>query len=207
MNTTKEKILAVALRLFSRSGYEGVSVSDIASEIGISKGALYRHYESKRDVFDCIVKRMYEIDAERAEKYGLPKEKREVNPDGYADATLKAVEEFTLAQFTFWTEDPFASDFRKMLTLEQYRNKEMAKLYDGCIVSGPVSYMKDVFFEMIKKGVLNESEPEQLAVEFFAPLFLLINMSDHAPDREKSLKLLKNHVRRFILENANPKYE
>ena len=55
---TKEKILQTALRLFAEHGFEGVSMRDIASEIGITKAALYRHYESKRAIFDAIVKRM-----------------------------------------------------------------------------------------------------------------------------------------------------
>lgn len=46
-NTTKEDILIVALHLFARDGYEAVSVSQIAGELGMTKGALYRHYKSK----------------------------------------------------------------------------------------------------------------------------------------------------------------
>ena len=41
---TKENILQVALTLFARDGYEAVSVSMIAGELGMTKGALYKHY-------------------------------------------------------------------------------------------------------------------------------------------------------------------
>ena len=58
MGNRKEEILIVALHLFARDGYEAVSVSQIAGELDITKGALYRHYKSKRDIFDCIVQRM-----------------------------------------------------------------------------------------------------------------------------------------------------
>ena len=51
---TKEKILVTALRLFAVYGYEAVSVSQIAGELGITKGALYKHYKNKRDIFNCI---------------------------------------------------------------------------------------------------------------------------------------------------------
>ena len=43
---TKEKILVTALRLFAVYGYEAVSVSRIAGELGITKGALYKHYKN-----------------------------------------------------------------------------------------------------------------------------------------------------------------
>lgn len=54
---TKERILDTALRLFARSGFEAVSVSEIATELSITKGALYKHYKNKRDIFDSIVKK------------------------------------------------------------------------------------------------------------------------------------------------------
>ena len=54
MGNTKEEILTVALHLFARDGYEAVSVSRIAGELGMTKGALYRHYQNKRDIFEHI---------------------------------------------------------------------------------------------------------------------------------------------------------
>lgn len=50
MGDTKEKILMTALQLFARDGYEAVSVRNIAEELDITKGALYRHYKNKRDI-------------------------------------------------------------------------------------------------------------------------------------------------------------
>ena len=66
MRNRKEEILIVALHLFARDGYEAVSVSQIAGALGITKGALYRHFKSKRDIFDCIVQRMEQEDSEQA---------------------------------------------------------------------------------------------------------------------------------------------
>ncbi|MBR0281428.1 MAG: helix-turn-helix transcriptional regulator, partial [Oscillibacter sp.] len=42
MGDTKERILLTALHLFAKDGYKAVSVSAIAGELGITKGALYR---------------------------------------------------------------------------------------------------------------------------------------------------------------------
>ena len=46
---TKEKILEEALKLFAQSGYMGTSMNDIASKLGVTKAALYKHYKSKQD--------------------------------------------------------------------------------------------------------------------------------------------------------------
>jgi AcrR family transcriptional regulator len=48
---TRSKILRAAEDLFSRSGFESASVSDICREAGISKGAFYHHFPSKQSVF------------------------------------------------------------------------------------------------------------------------------------------------------------
>ena len=46
MADTRENILNTALRLFARDGYEAVSVSTIGGEVGMTKGALYKHFKN-----------------------------------------------------------------------------------------------------------------------------------------------------------------
>ncbi len=53
---TKELILEEALKQFSPKGYDGTSMSDIAGPLGISKAALYKHFDSKQQIFDEIIK-------------------------------------------------------------------------------------------------------------------------------------------------------
>lgn len=203
MTDTKEKILMTALQLFARDGYEAVSVRNIAEELGITKGALYRHYKNKRDIFDSIVDRMIQIDAKRAQEHQMPAEQFDAMPDSYENTSLEAIQTYTIEQLKFWTEDEFASRFRRMLSLEQYRNEEMAELYSQCIVAGPVAYMEDLFRELMKKGVLKEENPRQLAVEYYAPLFLLINMYDKSGENEEYIEILSNHTKRFMEKLQN----
>ena len=198
MGDTKGKILSTALQLFARDGYEAVSVRNIAEELGMTKGALYRHYKNKRDIFDSIVDRMIQIDAQRAKEYQMPTEQYDEMSESYANTSWEDIEKYTVEQLKFWTEDNFALLFRRMLTLEQYRNAEMAELYSQCIVEGPVSYMEDLFRELTKKGVLKEENPRQLAVEYYAPLFLLIGMFDKKGENEEYVEILRNHTKQFI---------
>lgn len=198
MSDTKGRILLTALQLFARDGYEAVSVRIIAEELGMTKGALYRHYKNKRDIFDSIVEKMIQIDAQRAKEYQMPVERYDEKSDLYENTSLEDIAEYTIEQLKFWTEDNFASLFRRMLILEQYRNAEMAELYSQCIVEGPVSYMEDLFRELMKKGVLKDENPRQLAVEYYAPLFLLINMFDNNGENEKYVEILRNHIKQFI---------
>ncbi|MFN3871290.1 MAG: TetR/AcrR family transcriptional regulator [Aquificaceae bacterium] len=47
---TKEKILEASLKLFSQRGIRETTIKDIAKEVGITEGAIYRHFESKEEI-------------------------------------------------------------------------------------------------------------------------------------------------------------
>ncbi|HXS20988.1 MAG TPA: helix-turn-helix domain-containing protein [Steroidobacteraceae bacterium] len=53
--STREKILAAARRAFDRKGLEGLSLREIATRVGITPMAIYRHFESKEALVDALV--------------------------------------------------------------------------------------------------------------------------------------------------------
>ena len=191
---TKERILETALELFAQSGYLGTSMSDIAGELGITKGALYKHYTSKQEILDSIVARMNQMDYERAEAYDMP----ETEPDGFAEAYLQTpiaqIRAYSMAQFDHWTKEPFSSNFRKMLTLEQYRDPRLAGLYHDYLATGPTEYMAAIFRRLTD----SDEAAMQLALEFYGPMFLLYSVYDGASDKECVAPQLCAHIDRFI---------
>lgn len=52
---TKERIIETALDLFSKKGFEAVSVRDISGKIGIKESSLYYHFKNKQEIFEVIV--------------------------------------------------------------------------------------------------------------------------------------------------------
>ena len=162
MGSTKEEIMTVALHLFAKNGYEAVSVSQIAGVLGMTKGALYRHYENKRDIFLHIVKRMEQQDSEQARQNEVPEESIEKIPEEYQNVSVEDFVGYSKSMFEYWTEDDFASSFRKMLTIEQFRSEEMQGLYQQYLSSGPAAYVKDLFESM---GI---AHAEENAVRFYA---------------------------------------
>lgn len=204
MISTKENILNISLSLFAKKGYDAVSVSMIAEKLGVTKGALYKHYKNKQDIFDSILNRMYQLDIVSAKKYSLPEGSLDKMIDKYQNIEFNNIIQFTLAQFDFWTTDIFASNFRKMLILEQYKTSEMNTLYQDCIVSGPVKYLENLFNKMIEKKFFKQVDSKQLAIEFYSTFFLLISISDNFKDKDLNLKInLINHIHRFIENNKN----
>ena len=191
---TKERILETALELFAQSGYLGTSMSDIAGTLGITKGALYKHYTSKQEILDSIVEQMNKMDYERAEAYEMP----ETEPDGFAEAYLhtpvQKIRTYSMAQFDHWTKEPFSSNFRKMLTLEQYRDPKLAQLHHDYLAGGPLEYMAAIFRKMTD----SDEDAMQLALEFYGPMYLLYSVYDEAEEKESVSSLLVAHIDHFI---------
>lgn len=199
MADTKEAILTAALTLFAANGYEAVSVSQIAGRLGITKGALYRHYQNKRDIFDHILSRMEDMDLQQAKKFDLPEKAPEEDSSAYACASVQRLAEFSKAQYRYWTENEFASLFRRMLTLEQFRSREMQALYQNYLVSGPVRYVEEIL------RCNGFSAPGERAAAFFGTMFLCFSLYDSAEDKqlvtEKTMKTL-DWLAREILEKG-----
>ena len=51
----RASIITVAKRLFARTGFHGVSIDDIVSEVGVSPAILYRHFESKEGLYQAFL--------------------------------------------------------------------------------------------------------------------------------------------------------
>ena len=191
---TKERILETALELFAQNGYLGTSMNDIAGKLGLTKAALYKHYTSKQEILDRIIDRMNEMDYERAEAYEMP----ETEPDGFAEAYMhtpvQKIKAYSMAQFDHWTKEPFSANFRKMLTLEQYRDTKLAQLHHDYLAAGPVEYMAAIF----RKLTDSDDTAMQLALEFYGPMYLLYSVYDGAEDKTAIAHMLNVHIDRFI---------
>lgn len=194
MNNTRERILNAALHCFAQNGYEAASISDIASQLGISKGALYRHFANKRAILDAIIARMAQQDAERAREYAVPEAEFSADGEAYRQTDPEAIVRFAIAQFHYWTEDPFAADFRRLLALERYHDAEMMQLYQNYLCAGPLDYMEDLFREM--------GDPRQdaraLALEFYGAMYLLMDAADTMPTAVCAAQQLEKTVVCFM---------
>ena len=193
---TKEQIIETALELFSQKGFLGTSMSDIASQLKITKGALYKHYESKQQILEQIIERMAKLDLERAKKYEMPETEQKKFAEAYIHIPTEKIRKYSIAQFRHWTEENFSAKFRKMLTLEQFRSKEMSDLYQNYLGTGPLEYMTKIFKKMTK----SKPKARQLALEFYGPIFILYSVYDGAEENAKKSVFvqLENHIKNFI---------
>ena len=189
---TREKILQTALKLFSQNGYEAVSMQNIADALSLTKAALYKHYSGKQAIFEQICQRMAEQDQSRARAYGVPERPQKEDPAAYKSAALSSLLSFTEAQYRYWTEDPFACRFRRMLTLEQFRSTERSSLYRQYFSEGPFSYTEDILRELTAPEIA-----EQKALSLYGALFFLYGLYDGTEDKSRGLLLLQRYLKKF----------
>ena len=192
---TKDKILEEALKLFAQSGYMGTSMNDIASNLGVTKAALYKHYKSKQEILDSIIDKMNELDMERVKRYEMPEGDLEKVTAEYKETAYNKIKQFTKVQFLHWTEE-FSSCFRKMLTLEQYREPQMAQLYQNYLAGGPLTYIEALFSNMLGDA----RKARQTALDFYGPIFLLYSIYDGVDDKSRVIRLLEDHMDHFLQE-------
>lgn len=57
--STKAAILSAAAELFSTKGFAGTSMSDLAQTLGLSKAAIYHHFEGKESIFQTLLQSTY----------------------------------------------------------------------------------------------------------------------------------------------------
>ena len=195
---TKRRILDEALTLFSEKGYANVFVGDIAERVGIKAPSLYKHYKNKRAIFDAIVELMNTRFAEQAKALNIN------GTDAAADATIyKDLSEDQLLKlgrdlFLYYLHDDYNRKFRKMLTLEQFHDKELAKVYSKIYVDDPLAYQGMLFGYMAASGVLKTDNVEVMTLHFYSPIYYMLTICDREPEREEEmLKLLDAHIKQF----------
>ncbi|ADO45207.1 transcriptional regulator, TetR family [Hydrogenobacter thermophilus TK-6] len=126
---TKKRILESALKLFSEKGIRETTIKDIAKEVGITEGAIYRHFTSK----DEIVRGLFGMYSEEFyDRLMLAFEEKT-----YRDKFYRAVEEF----LSFCFENPEAF---KYLDLFHYLRAEEVKEFK--------KLPKDAILKLLEEG-------------------------------------------------------
>ena len=192
---TKQEILDAALELFSLQGFEPTSISQIAGAVGIRKASLYSHFESKQAILDAIVKEVLEQYEEHSLFARADWEKDTGGLPQTADDAVQMIQ----GQIRYILHDPAISRARKMLVIEQFRNRPLAGLQTKQNYSDVLRYFTGLMKQLIRQGVLAEDDPEIMAAQFCLPISVWINLCDREPDRESEvMELVDKHIRQFF---------
>ncbi len=196
--STKQEILEASLDLFSVYGYDGVSVKDIATAVGIKDSSLYKHYKSKQDIFGTLIAEMNRRFEQTATFYKLPQGEIDEIYRQYGENDLTWLKKAVEGIFLFFFDDAYARKFRRILMIEQYKNSEAKRMFNEWFLDGALSFQSALFARMMREGYFREVDPFVAAVQFYGPIFLLLLRCDSAPEkRDEALDLLDRHIEEF----------
>jgi len=193
-NTTKNNILDAALVMFAERGYKGTNLRDLAAALNLSKSALYKHYDSKEDIWNALLDKM---EAYYARRFGsmdnLPKP-----PDSWGEFV-----QTVMGMIRFTVYDPQIILTRKLLLTEQFHDERVRKLATKHFLEGTANIYGKVFESMMEKGLMKKGDPAMLAFGFTAPISALVHLCDREPDRqEEAFARMEAFVRHFIAMHA-----
>ena len=195
---TKKMILKKALELFSESGYDAVSVGEIARAVGIKAPSLYNHFPSKQAIFDAIVEETSKEFEKNTDEVAIHVQNSARDVTVFSKITEDDLVEKVHQIFNISLHDENIALFRKMMTIEQFRSDELSKLYSERYVERIVAYHAGIFKSLIAAGELKKEDPYTLAIMYVAPIIMLIGVCDRQPEREKEcLEKIDEHVKLF----------
>lgn len=195
---TKERIAEAALELFSVKGYDGTSVEEIARAVGIKVPSIYDHYKGKEAILQTI--------ADRAdEEYAKGMELGKANAVDIRSGTeLKG---YAMRSISFTLENEIFIKMRRLFTIEQYRNNMFAISATKYQITTLQTVYTVIFQNMMSDGVMAKGNPEIVALEFIAPVTLMIQLCDRQPDKKAEvMKIIEAHLdaftERYCIENT-----
>ncbi|MBR0392935.1 MAG: TetR/AcrR family transcriptional regulator [Oscillospiraceae bacterium] len=187
---TKERILMTALDMFSKKGYEGTNIRELAASLGLVKSGIYKHFDSKEAIWNALLDRMI---AYYGQRFGSQEHLPPV-PDSPEELIVMTMR---MADFTIGDEQIVKT--RKVLTLEQFRDDRARDLATKHFLTGLTEMFTYIFSGMMEKGLIRRDDPEMLAFAYTAPISALIHLCDREPEKTEDARAqIEAFSRHFI---------
>lgn len=156
---TKEKIFDAAVGLFAEKGYDGVSIRDIAWGVGITEGAVYKHYSSKDEILESIFTfvegRIYpQVPEESFDAIAETLSFREI---------LESIPGAMMS-------DPQLTRITRIMLIEMYHNEKIRDYVRRELFERPVDETAILFKKLMEKGKIKPCDPRALSTMFISYL-------------------------------------
>ncbi len=176
-DATRAALLAAARKLFADRGYEAVGTEEIVGEAGVTRGALYHHFEDKRDLFAGVL--------EQVEEEFVAGLSLDLDADPYV-ALVSGIDQFLDASLDTGVQRITLIDAPAVLGWEQWH--EFERRYGlGLIEAGLQA--------AIDAGQIRELPVPELAVSIFGSLIecalRLARADDPKSERARVAEVLK----------------
>lgn len=168
MNETKQKILNVALDLFSQNGFTAVSIRDICKVVDIKESSVYYHFKNKQAIFDELLQHFETVATDLM--FQLEQALTAIPKTIEGDLFEKTCNFF----FEKYLMDEYCNKIMRLLSIEHFSNNEIQKIYDYWIFDKPLNFQTKVFSLLMTIGVIKPANSKYLAMKFYSPIFLFM---------------------------------
>jgi len=184
---TRMKILEVSIGLFAQKGYEKTSIQDILNVLGMSKGAVYHHFKSKKEILDSI------LELQASQNMAMLSE---LTATIEAADTKELLQKLLLSYMTALRESVEINSVAEQAVKDPHMMVENLR----SVVVEDAVWFKRMFERGIADGSLATEYPRECAEIFL----LLLNMWNYPQlfgfsraDVQKKLRFLKHNMERL----------
>lgn len=198
MESTKQRILDMALDLFSKKGFSAVSIRDICTRVKIKESSIYYHFKNKQAILDELVCQFQDKATSMMAMFDK----------ALSDSYFSSDSDFSLVFDYFFDRylmDDFCNKIMRLLLIEQFNDTEIQMIYDRWMFAEPLAFQSRVFVLLMSMNVIKNTDADYLAAKFYAPIFLyaqrwlfsgeLSEMRKNMFRREANL-----HIQKFFCE-------
>lgn len=183
---TKEKIFDVALDLFSKKGYDSVSLREIADEVGIKKSSIYSHYSSKEailmDIFEYFTDIFENNEMLNNDEQDLSGDNEALleNPEMFYHRGSEAIKAMLCKErnLKIW----------KLIFIQMNYNETIRTFFKNEILAKPLMFWREFFTVLRDNGIIRpDANPNLLAKEYYSfPIYLLLEICAEYDDIPQS---------------------
>jgi AcrR family transcriptional regulator len=158
--SSRERLVDAAARLFSRPGAGQISIESISAEAGLTKGAFYHNFEDRSELLRALARRLSPVEEMRAQ----------IEPV----VELGAREGLVTITRAYYTAMRERADLVRNLAANSSQDPELTRAVMSEIIGQRAPLMLAWFGLQIQKGNLRPVDPSLLIQSLFGPVFLLI---------------------------------
>lgn len=174
-------------------------MGEIAKAVGIKAPSLYNHFPSKQAIFDAILETTSAHYQKDTAEIAVHVQDSQKDIPVFSHISEELLVEKVRQIFLYSLHDKTISQFRRMMTLEQFRSPQFAELLSKRYVDWMISYHAGIFRALVANGELRNEDPDTLAWMYVSPIIVLLSVCDRQPEREaESLAKLDAHVKLFF---------